>query len=162
MFSPYRPKPEKSLVWVMISLYLNHPFRSCPLLPVTNFSRITWCNMYIYCLITLKACKYNYWCYCCRDLGENIEDDELRAMIDEFDLDKDGESKPVLSFTFFYCLVLLIQVKTTLKLPSAFTSSDLYWLHAKWSYSCLRVLRTPIQCMHCRLVWMCCLVMAKT
>ena len=29
----------------------------------------------------------------CRDLGESIDDDELRAMIDEFDLDEDGESK---------------------------------------------------------------------
>lgn len=28
------------------------------------------------------------------ELGENIDDDELRAMIDEFDLDGDGESKP--------------------------------------------------------------------
>lgn len=27
------------------------------------------------------------------ELGENIDDDELRAMIDEFDLDGDGESK---------------------------------------------------------------------
>jgi len=30
-----------------------------------------------------------------RELGENIADDELRAMIDEFDTDKDGESKQV-------------------------------------------------------------------
>ena len=28
-----------------------------------------------------------------RDLGENVSDDELRAMIDEFDTDHDGESK---------------------------------------------------------------------
>lgn len=28
------------------------------------------------------------------ELGENIDDDELRAMIDEFDLDGDGESIP--------------------------------------------------------------------
>ncbi len=27
------------------------------------------------------------------ELGENIDDDELRAMIEEFDLDGDGESK---------------------------------------------------------------------
>lgn len=27
-----------------------------------------------------------------RDLGENLSDEELRAMIDEFDLDEDGES----------------------------------------------------------------------
>ena len=28
-----------------------------------------------------------------RELGETLGDDELRAMIDEFDLDQDGESK---------------------------------------------------------------------
>ncbi len=28
-----------------------------------------------------------------RELGENMTDDELRAMIDEFDVDRDGESK---------------------------------------------------------------------
>ena len=28
-----------------------------------------------------------------RELGENMNDDELRAMIDEFDKDGDGESK---------------------------------------------------------------------
>lgn len=27
-----------------------------------------------------------------RELGENLTDEELRAMIDEFDLDEDGES----------------------------------------------------------------------
>lgn len=29
----------------------------------------------------------------CRELGENMTDEELRAMIDEFDRDGDGESK---------------------------------------------------------------------
>ena len=35
-----------------------------------------------------------------RELGENMSEDELRAMIDEFDTDNDGESKPygVLNF----------------------------------------------------------------
>lgn len=28
-----------------------------------------------------------------QELGENLDDDELRAMIDEFDFDQDGESK---------------------------------------------------------------------
>jgi len=28
-----------------------------------------------------------------RELGENMSEEELRAMIDEFDLDNDGESK---------------------------------------------------------------------
>ncbi len=27
-----------------------------------------------------------------REIGENIDDEELQAMIDEFDLDQDGES----------------------------------------------------------------------
>ena len=30
-----------------------------------------------------------------RELGENVSDDELRAMIDEFDTDHDGESECV-------------------------------------------------------------------
>ncbi len=33
-----------------------------------------------------------------KELGENLTDDELRAMIDEFDLDNDGESKYYGSF----------------------------------------------------------------
>lgn len=41
------------------------------------------------------------------ELGENIDDDELRAMIDEFDLDGDGEStcKTTIIFdlTFLFC-----------------------------------------------------------
>lgn len=28
-----------------------------------------------------------------KEIGENMDDDELQAMIDEFDLDQDGESK---------------------------------------------------------------------
>ncbi len=36
------------------------------------------------------------------ELGENIDDEELRAMIDEFDLDGDGES------IFLYFLFILI------------------------------------------------------
>lgn len=28
-----------------------------------------------------------------RDLGDNVNEEELKAMIDEFDLDGDGESK---------------------------------------------------------------------
>lgn len=31
--------------------------------------------------------------YYLRDLGEDMDDDELRAMIDEFDADADGESE---------------------------------------------------------------------
>lgn len=34
-----------------------------------------------------------------RELGENISDEELRSMIDEFDTDGDGESKlPVIMY----------------------------------------------------------------
>jgi centrin-3 len=31
-----------------------------------------------------------------KELGEDIDDEELQAMIDEFDLDQDGESKHTL------------------------------------------------------------------
>ena len=34
-----------------------------------------------------------------KELGENIDDSELQAMIDEFDLDNDGESKNCLIFS---------------------------------------------------------------
>jgi centrin-3 len=33
-----------------------------------------------------------------KEIGENIDDEELQAMIDEFDLDQDGESKIPLGF----------------------------------------------------------------
>ncbi len=35
-----------------------------------------------------------------KELGENIDDEELQAMIDEFDLDNDGESKCSIGFLF--------------------------------------------------------------
>lgn len=38
-----------------------------------------------------------------QELGENLDDDELRAMIEEFDLDMDGESK----YTYIYIFVSL-------------------------------------------------------
>ena len=41
------------------------------------------------------------------ELGENIDDDELRAMIDEFDLDGDGESKLGL-FIFIFNIYLCV------------------------------------------------------
>ena len=41
------------------------------------------------------------------ELGENIDDDELRAMIDEFDLDGDGES------TIIVCVVVLYNQTNT-------------------------------------------------
>lgn len=36
-----------------------------------------------------------------RELGENLSDEELRAMIDEFDLDEDGESTYLEDFQGF-------------------------------------------------------------
>lgn len=39
-----------------------------------------------------------------RELGETLADDELRAMIDEFDRDGDGES------AFVFCTVLILVV----------------------------------------------------
>lgn len=36
-----------------------------------------------------------------KELGENLTDEELRAMIDEFDLDNDGESEYFLFFCFW-------------------------------------------------------------
>ena len=40
-----------------------------------------------------------------RELGENMTDEELRAMIDEFDKDGDGESEFFSSY-ILYCLLL--------------------------------------------------------
>jgi len=44
-----------------------------------------------------------------RELGENLSDEELRAMIDEFDLDEDGESTYLL---FYYGVFILIVLPT--------------------------------------------------
>ena len=40
-----------------------------------------------------------------RELGETMDDDELRAMIEEFDRDQDGESFVGLCSCFFVCSV---------------------------------------------------------
>ena len=37
-----------------------------------------------------------------KELGENLTDEELRAMIDEFDLDEDGESMLPISIRNLY------------------------------------------------------------
>lgn len=37
-----------------------------------------------------------------RELGENISDEELRGMIDEFDADGDGESESAANDQFHY------------------------------------------------------------
>lgn len=44
-----------------------------------------------------------------RELGENLSDEELRAMIDEFDLDEDGESTYLL---FYYGVFIFIVLPT--------------------------------------------------
>ena len=38
-----------------------------------------------------------------RELGENMSEEELRAMIDEFDLDNDGESECTRSNLLYVC-----------------------------------------------------------
>ena len=40
-----------------------------------------------------------------RELGENMSEDELRAMIDEFDTDNDGESKYIVAGSQLVCNV---------------------------------------------------------
>ncbi len=42
-----------------------------------------------------------------KELGEDISDDQLKAMIDEFDLDNDGESK-FMPLTITYNSIILI------------------------------------------------------
>jgi len=42
------------------------------------------------------------------ELGENIDDDELRAMIDEFDLDGDGESTPTILLIYTHLLSMIL------------------------------------------------------
>ncbi len=38
----------------------------------------------------------------CRELGDTVNEEELKAMIDEFDLDGDGESESTDFYTFDY------------------------------------------------------------
>ncbi len=54
-----------------------------------------------------------------RDLGEDMTDEELKAMIDEFDLDKDGESESKGNF-FHPNIILSIRLSGTLTLPYPF------------------------------------------
>lgn len=44
----------------------------------------------------------------CRELGETMGDDELRAMIDEFDKDGDGESKCMQSLHIWLLVFFLL------------------------------------------------------
>lgn len=52
---------------------------------------IYWCTCIISLVFGHVFCILYFVVY--RELGENMTDEELRAMIDEFDRDGDGESK---------------------------------------------------------------------
>ena len=41
-----------------------------------------------------------------KELGENLTDEELQAMIDEFDLDRDGQSNYFTSVFFLICFLV--------------------------------------------------------
>lgn len=45
-----------------------------------------------------------------KELGENLTDEELRAMIDEFDLDEDGESMLPISIRNLYATRTYVSV----------------------------------------------------
>jgi hypothetical protein len=55
-----------------------------------------------------------------RELGEEIPEDELKAMLDEFDLDGDGESKFGLTYVL---LVTRLQAKQSKALDSTVLSA---------------------------------------
>lgn len=57
-----------------------------------------------------------------RELGENLSDEELRAMIDEFDLDEDGESTYMDRFSFVSFNLLTCQ--STNRSSSTFAQSS--------------------------------------
>ncbi len=40
----------------------------------------------------------------CRELGDNVNEEELKAMIDEFDLDGDGESNKTSFFKLSFSI----------------------------------------------------------
>lgn len=52
-----------------------------------------------------------------RELGENLSDEELRAMIDEFDLDEDGES------TFYHLFLPIFFDYTNFQLTNRSSST---------------------------------------
>lgn len=56
-----------------------------------------------------------------RELGENLSDEELRAMIDEFDLDEDGESTYKRKNTQF---VGILTIQSMNKSSSTFAQSS--------------------------------------
>lgn len=45
-----------------------------------------------------------------KELGENLTDEELRAMIDEFDLDEDGESMLPILIQHLYATTTYVSV----------------------------------------------------
>ncbi|KAH3680556.1 hypothetical protein WICPIJ_008247 [Wickerhamomyces pijperi] len=71
-----------------------------------------------------------------KELGENLTDEELRAMIDEFDLDNDGESMYtcllsdlLIRFTNYYHLQLT-KKNLSVYVPRIRTGSQLIWVFA--------------------------------
>lgn len=54
--------------------------------------KISGVHLFDFCTIFLQIGQSDVFMFC-RELGENMTDEELRAMIDEFDRDGDGESK---------------------------------------------------------------------
>lgn len=51
-----------------------------------------------------------------RELGENISDEELRSMIDEFDIDGDGESKLATPLSVSYRMVCILNFPGRIKI----------------------------------------------
>lgn len=67
-----------------------------------------------------------------RELGENLSDEELRAMIDEFDLDEDGESM----YSGYFLLLFLLTCQSMNRSSSTFARNSvregrklLYYYH---------------------------------
>lgn len=66
------------------SLYLSHQNVPAGTLLCPR-QHLYFCKCLCIIVVTIYVLRY-------RELGENMTDDELRAMIDEFDTDGDGES----------------------------------------------------------------------
>ena len=63
-----------------------------------------------------------------RELGENMTDEELRAMIDEFDKDGDGESEPFKICRLFYLNIIIYRQENYLeKEPVLFNYPNILW-----------------------------------
>lgn len=63
-----------------------------------------------------------------RELGENMTDEELRAMIDEFDKDGDGESESFKICRLFYLNIIIYRHENYLeKQPVLFNYPNILW-----------------------------------